>query len=35
MTNRTITLRILWIAIRIGIAVIMMGGGGYFLYQGF
>jgi hypothetical protein len=29
------TLRIVWIAIRIGLAIVMMGRGSYFLYQGF
>lgn len=28
-------LRILWIAIRIGLAIVMMGRGSYFVYQGF
>ena len=29
------TLRIIWIAIRIALAIVMMGRGSYFLYQGF
>ena len=29
------TLRVLWIAIRIGLAIVMMGRGSYFMYQGF
>jgi hypothetical protein len=33
--RRHAALRILWIAIRIGLAIIMMGRGSYFLYQGF
>jgi hypothetical protein len=28
-------LRVLWIAIRIGLAILMMGRGTLFLYQGF
>lgn len=32
---RHTTLRVLWIAIRIGLAIVMMGHGGYFMYQGF
>mgnify|MGYP000910466887 CR=1 FL=1 len=30
-----IALRIVWIAVRIGLALVMMSGGSYFLYQGF
>ncbi len=29
------TLRIVWIAIRILLAIVMMGRGSYFMYQGF
>mgnify|MGYP001372014538 CR=1 FL=1 len=33
--QRKDTLRVLWIAIRIGLAIVMMGRGSYFMYQGF
>lgn len=32
---RNDVLRVLWIAIRIGLAILMMGRGSYFMYQGF
>jgi hypothetical protein len=32
---RNDALRVLWIAIRIGLAILMMGRGSYFMYQGF
>lgn len=33
--KRNDALRVLWIAIRIGLAIVMMGRGSYFMYQGF
>jgi len=33
--NRLVALRVVWIAVRIGLAMAMMGKGSYFLYQGF
>ena len=32
---RTRTARIVWIALRIGLALVLMGRGSYFMYQGF
>ncbi len=33
--KRNDALRVLWIAIRLGLAILMMGRGSYFMYQGF
>jgi hypothetical protein len=35
MEHRNHTLRVIWVAIRIAAALVMMGRGGYFMYQGF
>jgi len=35
MPVRTFSLRVTWIVIRLALAIVLMGPGSYFLYQGF